>query len=75
MSIKTSSGAKSLISGYESYVDNGELNEFLSMGEQAAPAVSPTPSILSFIGTSSTACGTAASVITGSAVGTIAKGC
>jgi len=75
MSVQTSSSAKSLISGYESYVNDGELNDFLALGGQTAPAVSPTPSILSFIGGSSATCGTAASIITGSAVGTIAKGC
>lgn len=72
MPVSATPTRRSLIAGYESYVDSDEL---LTIGEHAAPAVSPTPAILSFIGGSSIACGTGASVITGSATGTLVSGC
>ncbi|CAM3113629.1 MULTISPECIES: hypothetical protein [Actinomycetes] len=61
---------KSLVAGYRSYAAAPELTEM----SEAAP--SATPGILSFIGTSSTACGTAVSVISSGGVGaTITWGC
>lgn len=66
---------ESLVSGYATYVNSTDL---MSLEAQtAAPAVTPGVSVavLSFIGQSSIACGTATSVVTGSAVGTITNGC
>ena len=59
----------SLIEGYRVYTSDAELSAEYAM---AAPAVSPTPSILSFIGESSLACGAAIGSIIG---GTVNKGC
>jgi hypothetical protein len=65
----TPATAETLIAGYRSYAGTQDL----STVTETAPAA--TPAILSFIGMSSLPCGSAISVIGGSAASTIAAGC
>lgn len=68
--VTTAMTSESLISGYETYVTSVD---FTAVSTLDAPAA--TPAILSFVGMSSLACGTAVSAIGGSVAGTITKGC
>lgn len=61
---------ESLISGYQTYSTPADL---AAVSEADAPA--STPAVLSFVGASSVACGSAVSAIAGSVVSTVAHGC
>lgn len=72
-STQTIAQSRNLVSGFGAYTTEIEL-QFAQ--DAQAPAITPaTPPVLSFIATSTVGCGVAASVIGGSAVGSIASGC
>lgn len=65
--------AKSLIEGYKTYSDAGELS---NLGTQPAAAVSPTPSIYSFATASSPECvAFSIGISAGGVTTTLAAGC